>query len=221
MFFFYSEFHARYIFIFLDFVFLTKAQNTGGLTQTEPQNVYTQQSRIVGQNAQGNVLTTTSFSSNEIAANPSVANEGLKTYLGMGTPRRPQLAVALPRVGETMRKNKFNKTSNKTEKDISHKDDGSQRWRFTKIQGTDEHLKDIFMGKCWDYQIKFRLEKPVDCSELWEAFLSGFAYKEPCDTTLEDYKKFFEMIHEGPLMNRVSFYSSMVWKLGGSNISNK
>ena len=160
-------------------------------------------------------------SSNEIAANPSVANEGLKTYLGMGTPRRPQLAVALPRVGETMRKNKFNKTSNKTEKDISHKDDGSQRWRFTKIQGTDEHLKDIFMGKCWDYQIKFRLEKPVDCSELWEAFLSGFAYKEPCDTTLEDYKKFFEMIHEGPLVNRVSFYSSMVWKLGGSNISNK
>ena len=31
----------------------------------------------------------------------------------------------------------------------------------------------------------------------------GFAYKEPCDVALKDYKEFFSMIHEDPLVNKV------------------
>lgn len=46
-------------------------------------------------------------------------------------------------------------------------------------------------------------QEVVDCSRLWEVFVAGFAYKEPCDVALEDYEAFFSMIHEGPLVNKV------------------
>lgn len=76
-------------------------------------------------------------------------------------------------------------------------------WRYKPIKGTDKHLKEIFIGKCWSYQKRFMFQEVVDCSRLWEVFVAGFAYKEPCDVALEDYEAFFSMIHEGPLVNKV------------------
>lgn len=201
------------LFVIADAKFFTKAAQDGReLKLAALQTFYKQQSTVRPNADQENAGNTARFSNNNIAVNPVVINEGIKTYLANTAPRKPlQLAIALPGMGKTMRKNKLHKTSNKTDKDnvSAQKDidvEEAQRWRFRYMRGTSIHLKDIFMGKCWDYQNRFRLEEPVECRRLWEAFIAGFSYKEPCDTTLEDYKYFFEMIHEGPLVNK-----SMLW----------
>ena len=113
------------------------------------------------------------------------------------------LAVPLPfRLGESERKNTLHKSKKiKTKKLTEYQK--SQLWRYKLVEGTDKHLQEVFVGKCWLYQKRFKFRESVDCDELWEAFLSGFAYKEPCDVTLEDYKNFFGMIHEDPLVNKV------------------
>jgi hypothetical protein len=113
------------------------------------------------------------------------------------------LAIPLPfRLGESERKDTLHKSKQKKKRKLTEYQK-AQLWRYKPVQGTDKHLKEIFIGKCWEYQRKFKFRESVDCARLWEAFLTGFAYKEPCDVTLEDYKDFFGMIHEEPLVNKV------------------
>ena len=81
------------------------------------------------------------------------------------------------------------------------------QWMFKPIGGTTQHLKDIFVGRCWDFLANKGkgLENPskLDCEELWETFLKSFAFKGPCDVTSEDYTPFFKMYDEKPLDDRV------------------
>ena len=81
------------------------------------------------------------------------------------------------------------------------------KWIFKPVQGTTPHLKDIFLGRCWDFianKGKY-LQNPseVDCQELWEAFHKSFAFKGPCEVTSDDYAPFFNMYEEKPLNDRV------------------
>ena len=102
-----------------------------------------------------------------------------------------------------MRKNNLDKPAH-TMGEAIKKYQKAQGWRYKLIKGTDMHLMDIFKGRCWEYQKRFAFKEIVDCTKLWQAFLAGFAYREPCDVTLEDYNSFFNMIHEDPLVNKVS-----------------
>ena len=82
------------------------------------------------------------------------------------------------------------------------------KWMFKPIGGTTQHLKEIFLGRCWDF-IENRgkdLENPskVDCNELWETFSKSFAFKGPCDVTSKDYALFFDLFDEKPLNDKVS-----------------
>jgi hypothetical protein len=131
-------------------------------------------------------------------------NPLVNTYLAMSPPPTSMpLAIPLPfRLGESERKDTLHKSKNKKPRKLTEYQK-AQLWRYKPVQGTDKHLKEIFIGKCWEYQRKFKFRESVDCARLWEAFLTGFAYKEPCDVTLEDYKDFFGMIHEEPLVNKV------------------
>jgi len=81
------------------------------------------------------------------------------------------------------------------------------KWLFKPVQGTSRHLKDIFIGRCWDFidnKAKY-LQNPgkLDCQKLWKAFLKSFAFKGPCDVTLDDYTHFFNMYEEKPLKDKV------------------
>ena len=81
------------------------------------------------------------------------------------------------------------------------------RWMFKPVEGTTKHLKEIFIGRCWDFlenKAKY-LEYPtkLDCQELWKAFLKSFAFKEPCDVKFDSYTSFFKMYDEKPLNDRV------------------
>jgi len=85
------------------------------------------------------------------------------------------------------------------------------KWLFKPVQGTSPHLKDIFIGRCWDFidnKGKY-LQNPgkLDCQKLWKAFLKSFAFKDPCDVTLDDYTHFFNMYEEKPLKDKVLFWS--------------
>lgn len=81
------------------------------------------------------------------------------------------------------------------------------KWMFKPINGTTPHLKDIFIGRCWDFVSTKRkhLQDPdkLDCHEMWKVFSKSFAFKGPCDVTYDDYTPFFNLYKEKPLNNRV------------------
>lgn len=85
------------------------------------------------------------------------------------------------------------------------------KWMYKPIGGTTQHLKDIFLGRCWDFvENKGKdLDNPfkVDCKELWETFSKSFAFKGPCDVTAKDYALFFDLYDEKPLNDKVMFWS--------------
>lgn len=61
--------------------------------------------------------------------------------------------------------------------------------------GSTKHLKDIVLGRCWDFQRqKVQEEARTNCSKIWDTFYTAFAYKDPCNTTFEDYKPYFDEI---------------------------
>ena len=61
--------------------------------------------------------------------------------------------------------------------------------------GSTKHLKDIVLGRCWDFQrMKVHKETTKDCAKIWEKFHTAFAFKDPCNTTFEDYKPYFDEI---------------------------
>jgi len=61
--------------------------------------------------------------------------------------------------------------------------------------GSTKHLRDIVLGRCWDFQrLKVHQEATKNCSNIWDKFYTAFANKDPCNTTFEDYKPYFEEI---------------------------
>lgn len=61
--------------------------------------------------------------------------------------------------------------------------------------GSTKHLKDIVLGRCWDFQRqKVHHESTKNCSKIWETFYTAFAYKDPCNTTFKDYGPYFDEI---------------------------
>lgn len=85
------------------------------------------------------------------------------------------------------------------------------KWMFKPVQGSTQHLKEIFVGRCWDFVTnrgKYLVNPTkVDCEKLWKAFLNSFSFKGPCDVTFEDYTPFFNMYDEKPLNDRVRLLS--------------
>lgn len=61
--------------------------------------------------------------------------------------------------------------------------------------GSARHLKEIVLGRCWDFQRQKTSEvTPKNCSKLWETFHNAFAFKDPCATNFSDYEPFFDEV---------------------------
>lgn len=61
--------------------------------------------------------------------------------------------------------------------------------------GSARHLKEIVLGRCWDFQRQKKSEvNPKNCSKLWETFHNAFAFKDPCATNFSDYEPFFDEV---------------------------
>ena len=62
-------------------------------------------------------------------------------------------------------------------------------------QGSTPHLKEIVLGRCWDFQRqKKHAVSAKNCSKIWETFYAAWAYKDPCKTTFADYKPYFDEV---------------------------
>jgi len=65
--------------------------------------------------------------------------------------------------------------------------------------GTTRHLRDVFIGRCWQYQAnQMKNQKKVlniNCRELWNAFTVEFAHRDPCSSNSSlKYSKFFSLL---------------------------
>ena len=61
-------------------------------------------------------------------------------------------------------------------------------------KGSTPHLKDIVLGRCWDFQQKKHEVSGKNCTKIWEIFHTAFAYKNPCNTSFGDYKPYFDEV---------------------------
>ena len=62
-------------------------------------------------------------------------------------------------------------------------------------QGSTPKIKEIVLGRCYEYQLKTigpKADKWQNCNEIWDAFHKAFAHKKPCEPKSSDYKPFFE-----------------------------
>ncbi|KAJ7328114.1 hypothetical protein OS493_025514 [Desmophyllum pertusum] len=77
-------------------------------------------------------------------------------------------------------------------------------------KGSTPHIKEIVVGRCYDYQYKkfwFECNNLEDCSKIWEALYGAFAYKNPCNLTFADYKPYFDEVGMADIYNKSLFWS--------------
>ncbi|XP_038049772.1 ADP-ribosyl cyclase/cyclic ADP-ribose hydrolase-like [Patiria miniata] len=79
--------------------------------------------------------------------------------------------------------------------------------------GTTLDIKEIVIGRCWDYQrvIGMKEGKPlseVDCNgTAWPAFVNAFAYKSPCSTPEDAFSNFIKIMTVSLPVNGTLFWS--------------
>lgn len=80
----------------------------------------------------------------------------------------------------------------------------------TELSGSTPNLKDIFIGRCWDFQYKkFASSRPLalhlwkNCTNIWSIFHKCFAFKDPCKLTFSDYEPYFAAFGESKVINKV------------------
>ena len=95
----------------------------------------------------------------------------------------------------------------------ARRDNSRNKWMYKLVKGSPRHMKEIFIGRCWDFLRKKAryVDRPekLDCNVLWDAFLRSFAHKRPCAVSGGDYKHFFDLYQEKPLIDRVSAQSEV------------
>ncbi|XP_071478269.1 ADP-ribosyl cyclase/cyclic ADP-ribose hydrolase-like [Diadema antillarum] len=78
--------------------------------------------------------------------------------------------------------------------------------------GTTANLRDIFLGRCFEYRCKYCDEdnqKPIDCLVLWQAFNLSFAYRNECSTSPEDFEAYVNLTFTPLPPHKTLFYSGM------------
>lgn len=65
---------------------------------------------------------------------------------------------------------------------------------LTGSKGSTTHLREIVIGRCWDYQRLKSHEVTKNCSKIWGIFSKAFAYKDPCSVSFADYKPYFDEV---------------------------
>uniref|UniRef100_A0A8C5LNU6 ADP-ribosyl cyclase/cyclic ADP-ribose hydrolase 1 n=1 Tax=Leptobrachium leishanense TaxID=445787 RepID=A0A8C5LNU6_9ANUR len=66
-----------------------------------------------------------------------------------------------------------------------------------KGKGTTRHVKDIILGRCYDYLLNNpHLGRDLDCNGIWQELTTAIYWKDPCKVTGEDYQRLVEVTHE-------------------------
>ncbi|XP_031567079.1 ADP-ribosyl cyclase/cyclic ADP-ribose hydrolase-like isoform X2 [Actinia tenebrosa] len=99
-------------------------------------------------------------------------------------------------------------------------------WMYKPTKGTTRHLREIFLGRCWDFveNKNANLVEPenINCDVLLTSFLKAFSYKSPCEVKKEDYRDFFNHFREKQLIDKVLLWSgTREWTHAYSGLFNK
>lgn len=68
--------------------------------------------------------------------------------------------------------------------------------------GSTPHLKDIVMGRCWEYEMR-KQSNVRNCTAIWKAFYDSFAFKDPCTLKFADYGPFFDAVKGQDIVDKV------------------
>lgn len=79
-------------------------------------------------------------------------------------------------------------------------------------EGSTQHLRDIVIGRCWDYQRQKNVSSVKNCLGIWGIFSKAFAYKDPCNTSFEDYKPYFDEVGMETVRPNKSLFWSGTYK---------
>lgn len=94
----------------------------------------------------------------------------------------------------------INNYANFFKSDVNQKGTQASINKISEIQkyGTTRHIKEIFFGRCYEYQYKNGVleENEWNCENLWKLFFKAFGFKKPCDVTSADYKELLDNIDE-------------------------
>ncbi|XP_043826892.1 ADP-ribosyl cyclase/cyclic ADP-ribose hydrolase 1 [Dromiciops gliroides] len=74
-----------------------------------------------------------------------------------------------------------------------HKRDSPSELPQWKGRGSTANLKEIMLGRCFNYA---RIRNPnlrIDCLKIWETFKNAFISKNPCNITEQDYQPLMEL----------------------------
>ncbi|XP_051891974.1 ADP-ribosyl cyclase/cyclic ADP-ribose hydrolase 1 [Pristis pectinata] len=83
--------------------------------------------------------------------------------------------------------------------------DDCKEW---KGKGSTRNLKEIIMGRCFDYLETINPStRGKSCSEIWESFLKAFSGKDPCNIRKEDYGPFLKLADHDIPVNQSIFWS--------------
>lgn len=80
---------------------------------------------------------------------------------------------------------------------------------------TPSNLEEIFIGRCYEYQQITRpdlfLNGEKNCSDLYRLFTEAYAYKDPCNVSVESFDDFSEAAkHDIYTTDRVMYWSGAV-----------
>ncbi|CAF1263194.1 unnamed protein product [Adineta ricciae] len=85
---------------------------------------------------------------------------------------------------------------------------------YTKTNGTTCGLKEIMIGRCYEYQyLKYQLfltnqSNVKNCTQLYQAFESAVRYKPYCNMNMSTYEKYFQLaLSDVHVINRAMFWS--------------
>lgn len=77
--------------------------------------------------------------------------------------------------------------------------------------GTTPRLREIFIGRCYNYQHVINREpfkdREVNCTDLWQKFEQAFRYRDPCDVPPEKYNNFTQAA-----LHSVPEHQTLVWE---------
>ena len=108
---------------------------------------------------------------------------------------------------------KMNKqTQNGTTLENKRKEIPSKKKTKTNQHGTTKNIKQIFIGRCYEYQFQknFTEDRELDCNLLWEKFSSAFKNKKPCAVTSDDYTDFLDAIDEDIPSGKVKMLKTLL-----------
>ncbi|XP_077999981.1 ADP-ribosyl cyclase/cyclic ADP-ribose hydrolase-like [Glandiceps talaboti] len=80
--------------------------------------------------------------------------------------------------------------------------------------GTPLEFRELFIGRCIDFtsggvnpNLDLEQLRDKNCTKLWELLFSAFAYREPCDVTVQNYEPFMKAAAHDYPANTALFWS--------------